>query len=813
MLAVCAFVVQTTLPSYFWLEAEHLRGVAGQWHSFQEEPPPTPGWHFNGPGVSAEWGQGGESSFNSISCGAPADPHARATETVVLPHAGKWRVWVRSGEWRDGAAPVEVALAQGGKVALAGTVAGRATLDRQDEALSYWGWTFVWNAVEGSLAAGPAELALACAHAGRARRIVDVVVVTDDFEWQPRGRERPRFSYVRALEQLRPELARMPPAAELPPAGRWKPADLVVPWLMGPESFEADLPPFFVEPAIRKAFVAAFHGKSVPIFSSRLLGLVFHLEALPKLLAAGSPARSYLERTKRPFLVLQNYQPGKWRKDEAVRAQVAAARRALAGQDLGDLSGENIGYPFELDDKALEGAIAKAQSRAAVLAALHDAYDAALRKKWASLDGPEAGARSPWPRLWPGLSAGSSALAHALGAWGVRSIGLETAVGMPNYAGRLAFVRGAARQFGAQFFYYHAPNFGDTASTFTEQQNFSGPRSWFHTRYGPVFGPSIAWYRKALLTEWFAGVHAIFYEQGYDQFFAPGPGQHPVQLNPIGRVTDELLHLFEQHRERVIPVTPVALLLDPAHGFDDVEHVPRAFGRAEDNPVLLRSDADRAIAQTLDVLYYPNALAQGEPATAERQAFVHALLGDGVDVLVATPDAPVASYPVIVVAGKVSVPPRLVQALEQHIAAGATLLLARRSAPALERLCGKPRVRCADAPLGLAQDGSADPEWARAIAEAAWAAAPVHVRGDIEWTVGRLGKNLVVLLQNSRGNDKPQQGLSIAPHREQAADVTIAIRKLRSAREWLTGEAPSAQNSEVTLHVPAGAARIVELTP
>jgi hypothetical protein len=43
---------------------------------------------------------------------------------------------------------------------------------------------------------------------------------------------------------------------------------------------------------------------------------------------------------------------------------------------------------------------------------------------------------------------------------------------MPMTAMRIAFTRGAARQFGADFLYYHAPNFGDTATTFTRHKTF-----------------------------------------------------------------------------------------------------------------------------------------------------------------------------------------------------------------------------------------------------------------------------------------------------------------------------------------------------
>src|SRR5262249_11074701 len=253
-------------------------------------------------------------------------------------------------------------------------------------------------------------------------------------------------------------------------------------------------------------FLEQFRGKPLPIFSSPLIAPVFVLDQLPVLLAKDAPARKFLETTRKPFFVLINYQQAPWRKKDEVRQAVAEARRALGAQYRGDISGENIGYPWEAPDKALLARLGAANNRNDVLAMFREAYEAALASKLQKLDG----SGSPWPPLIAALSSGSSAFAHALAAWGCQTIGLETAVGMPNFAGRIAFVRGAARQYGRQFLYYHAPNFADTATTFTHAQNFAGPGAWFHTRYGLVFGPSIAWYRKSLVMEWFAGAAEIY---------------------------------------------------------------------------------------------------------------------------------------------------------------------------------------------------------------------------------------------------------------------------------------------------------------
>ena len=98
--------------------------------------------------------------------------------------------------------------------------------------------------------------------------------------------------------------------------------------------------------------------------------------------------------------------------------------------------------------------------------------------------------------------------------------GMETAAVQPMTAMRIAFTRGAARQYGGNFLYYHAPNFGDTATIFTKAMSYAGPDNFFHTRYGATMGPSLSWYRKSYYLYYMAGASAIYLEQGFDQFFS-----------------------------------------------------------------------------------------------------------------------------------------------------------------------------------------------------------------------------------------------------------------------------------------------------
>ena len=255
-------------------------------------------------------------------------------------------------------------------------------------------------------------------------------------------------------------------------------------------------------------------------------------------------------------------------------------------------------------------------------------------------------------KLIPAQSTSSTSFAHALTDWGVRLLGLETAAVQPMFAMRTAFNRGAARQYGGTFLYYHAPNFGDSATTFTTQQNFAGPGNFFHSRYGATMGPSLSWYRKSYYFYYMSGASAIYLEQGFDQFFKPGPGDHEFQLNPLGRITDEFMRFAEKHADRGTPYTPIAFLLDPAHGWDMTDYPHWPFEVSQINR------SDRALRELFGVAYYPGLVVEGEPATGDRQAFVNGIFGDIFDVLVANElQSPKARIQSLVIAGGASIRP------------------------------------------------------------------------------------------------------------------------------------------------------------
>ncbi len=636
-------------PEYLWYEAENMRGFGTKPNGEPIQNPSwmnlprakAPGWGMNGPGVSAEWSQGGESEWNSAA--ASADETAgKIYQDLEIPRAGNYKIWVRYADWANKTEAFVIRITQNGRELVSHEFGTTDIIDAHDEVSMYWGWAFAWDGGSAQLDKGPVRISIEVEKPSEARRNVDCVVLTNDPAYIPDGRRKPDFAamrYLRELSTTRPPLGSLLQTrggdAAIPPT--WQPPkiagrDFFMPWNITPEFWklydqpapERPLYPFNAEPI--EEFVRKYKGaKDVPLFSSKFIVPVIYINNLPEYLKEGSPFLQYLRETKVPFAILINYGAA-----ELSAADAAAAWKLLTDefkdQFLGWMSGESVGYVWERAPAELK--ISSSMSRRELLEAHRLFYTKAIAQKWAALFHTDTGAM--WDKLIPAQSTSSTSFAHALAQWGVRLLGVETAAVQPMFAMRIAFTRGAARQSGGAFLYYHAPNFGDTATTFTKQQNFAGPDNFFHSRYGATMGPSLSWYRKSYYLYYMSGASAIYLEQGFDQFFKPGPGDHEFQLNPLGRITDEFMRFAEKHPNRGTPYTPVAFLLDPAHGWDMTDYPQWPFEVSQINR------SDHALRELFGVAYYPGLVMEGEPATADRQAFVNGIFGDIFDVLVAS---------------------------------------------------------------------------------------------------------------------------------------------------------------------------------
>ncbi|MFN2455856.1 MAG: DUF4350 domain-containing protein [Pyrinomonadaceae bacterium] len=880
---------------YLWYEAENMRGLSTD---ARHEPvlnpswanrarTQAPGWGINGPGVSAEWSQGGESEWNSIAASAD-ETRAVVYQDVEAPRAGQYKIWVRYADWAEKPENFTVRITQQGREVLRHEFGAKDVLDAHDETSLYWGWAFVWDAATATLDKGQARISLEIEKPAGARRHVDCVLLTNNLAYVPEGRRKPDFAalrYLRSLqasgttlaplvEQSAPERTNFPVALtwqRKPLAGR----DFLMPWNITPEFWklydkppaERPLYPFNAEPI--EEYVKKYSGaRDVPIFASKLIAPVIYINDLPAFLQDGSAFRRYLKETRAPFAVLANYGSAKM-EEAAGQAAWKLLNTELRDQFLGWISGESIGHVYA--DAAKEMRLTPEMPRRELLEAQHAAYTHALERKWSALFHTETGAM--WDKLIVAQSTSSTSFAHALARWGSDVIGIETSAVQPSTAMRIAFTRGAARQYGKDFLYYHAPNFGDTATTFTKQQNFAGPDNFFHSRYGATMGPSLSWYRKSYYLYYMAGASAIYLEQGFDQFFKPAPGTHDFQLNPLGRITNEFVQFAEKYPERGVPYTPIAFLLDPAHGWDMTDYPQLPFGVSPVNR------SDRALRELFGAAYYPSPVTEGEFATGDRQAFVNGIFGDIFDVLVASEERKEAidDYRAVVVGGRVEWSKSWAARLVDYVRKGGTVLLNAAQAKGLpdellgarfagetgeaddarcllpneahtdlrggmfryERIrpinsaqvlmttptgdplvtvnkVGRGRVILCALPDLLGEDERLAVFAAHLLAHLFADATPVRVAGDVQHLVNRTARGWVVTLINNNGVFKPQQGLAQVDRRA-SVDVSLNLRgkAVGQAHEW-TEDKQLPVNFEnkqgvVKLNIAPGGVAVVEL--
>jgi len=496
--------------------------------------------------------------------------------------------------------------------------------------------------------------------------------------------------------------------------------------------------------------------------------------------------------------------------------------------------------------------IRAATTRHQVFEALREMHDAATIAKFSNYWGAPVSSAEAWSGVISCLSANMEAYCHLLCGLGVRRIGHENTGNSPTLARRLAFLRGAARQFGAQFVNYQSCNLGDSATMFS-RQNYLYPgssRYILDNQYDTWAGAGHHWLLKDYLLWHIAGVSAFYNEQGIDIFWKPGGNSagddFPVQLSPKGRSAEAVQKLAHEH-SRGTQYTPIAFLLDEAHGWSQERFQPGAFGLdPELNPALLRPGPHEAsIRGWFDLAYFPAPETQNEPASAIRQTFVNGMFGDIFDVVVTAPNRTniVSTYGAVIVAGEVALTAEWGQALKDYVARGGALVLcacqlsgagaARLNLPimgnardasaftwgsagpliscqpfrfyplrseqgeVLARVDGEPlaiaqtvglgRIVFVGVPRGLGSDQRPLSVLGFVLQQLVENLMPITVSGDVEWMLNRTENgHWIVTLFNNQGYLKPQHGI-FPTDQSKFVEVTIQSRAgVVEAREWIT---------------------------
>lgn len=670
-------------PVYLWQEPEWFEGVKG---SFAYWPGPAASkpagaWGVAGPGISAEWSQGGESEWNSMGAAAQ-ETSAKCWRDLIVPRTGDYKVWVRYVDHRHMTEPFRVTIEQGDKSVLNGELGLQPVVPANDEYQLVWGFSFGWGVLNAKLSQGPVRLTLAIDKAGEAWRQVDAVLITDDAKYTPSGREKPPFAYFSSFAltpkdgaSWRGQGINVGAGWSRPKVGgrdfsMWAAADSDPKW-WAKQNVNAlslyDLHFQFTPPSdIRDKFHKQFAGrKDVPIMSWPNLLTGFYLGGSPDL-SPGTPLRQWLERTKTPFYIMTNYASTNYN-DKNGPATYAALTGALAEQFMGYIHGEAVGTP----GVPLPTTPLAPHRRGHVDATIKHLRDKQT-ESWSSIYKTKVSS-DHFAKSISCLSVDSIALAHLFQEAGCKTVGYEIDATNAHAPMRIAFERGAARQYGGAWINYASGNFGDACNYFTQEPIVPrGAKSWFHSRYTITDGVSASWYRKLYYMNYLGGASAIYWEQSLtNQWILPGPGEHPIQLSPFGRATEDFMAFASRVPDRGEPYTPIAILLNYGHSYERVNYACKMLH------VFQEDKNDVELRELFNVCWHPSCILEGQPAAPDVQSMPSGVYGDIFDVIVDRPGKSqvLTNYPVIWAAGDVQFHPELIKTLEGHLQKGGTLVV------------------------------------------------------------------------------------------------------------------------------------------
>ena len=312
-------------------------------------------------------------------------------------------------------------------------------------------------------------------------------------------------------------------------------------------------------------------------------------------------------------------------------------------------------------------------------------------------------------------------------------------------------------------------------------------------------------------------------EGGWLNFFRsqkPGP-DGTLPLSRLGEEGARFYAFTKRYPDRGIPYTPIGLLIDPLHG------IYPGFGEKLAWNSFPYTPADQRILDLWET-FFPNSL-DVQVKRNEKGYLVASPYGDIIDVnLNNAPDAILASYPVLVLAGEVTQDVLLAQRLRRYVRQGGTLLLsesdAQRTAIA-HALELKPDMLSA---VGLAsvsmnrrrgtvvvyrEDRPADAgALAKLLAQVRDELVPVRVSGGFESLYNRTADGWIVTLVNNEGITKTYN----EPPRVDVAPSLAAVRYTGPGRVRAVclctpeGDEPL-DPADIRLAIPPGEVRVVRL--
>lgn len=406
---------------------------------------------------------------------------------------------------------------------------------------------------------------------------------------------------------------------------------------------------------------------------------------------------------------------------------------------------------------------------------------------------------------------------HYAGEWGADIVGSEVGENINSTQAHIAFTRGAARQYGK-------PWLMDFSSWYGPSMYDEDPRKTWGEYSGPDRGHSLSLHRRTYYVAYMAGADVVVAEGGWLNFFRsqqPGP-DGTLPLSRLGEEGARFYAFTKRYPDRGIPYTPVGLLIDPLHG------IYPGFGEKLAWNAFPYAPGDQRILNLWET-FFPDSL-DVQVKRNENGYLVASPYGDILDVLLNNaPDAVLAAYPVLLLAGEVTQEAPLAERLRKYVRQGGTLLLseadAKRTAM-IRALKLKPDLLSADGPsytrvrLGRGavvvyrEDGSVGGgALAKLLAQVRDELVPLQISGRLESLYNRTADGWIVTLVNNEGITKTYN----EPPRIDGAPQTTTIRytgpgRVRTAGLCTPEGDEPLDPTDIHLAIPSGEVRVVRLT-
>jgi hypothetical protein len=272
---------------------------------------------------------------------------------------------------------------------------------------------------------------------------------------------------------------------------------------------------------------------------------------------------------------------------------------------------------------------------------------------------------------------GSLNFSHYYGERGARTLGLETAQGLPSDTLMFAFLRGASKQYG-RLTTQATSIWSRFGYNMYNDRRTDGPNGY---GLGPHKGCSLSLHKRLFLCSYLGGDSIVGSETS--QFSGDTLENGAPELSPLGKQHLAIREWAQQHPDRGVMYTPVAFMLDFYHGWNMPRHLYRGdkytiWGKLpyEKGDYLIDNVFRMVWPGYEDCSYLRN----------ERGFVCPTPFGDSFDVLTnrCHPDV-LKQYTAVMLLGDVEMTPEAVANLSAFVEAGGDLLLDAKHAQAFPR--------------------------------------------------------------------------------------------------------------------------------